>query len=304
MSGERPRVIIRRKRAAVGGHHGGAWKIAFADFMTALMALFLVLWVISTATPEQLKGLADYFSTPLAQAVAGGDRQTASDSAIPGGGPDPIFNEGERANVHLRPQPRPSEQRRRLRHLRERIERTIQSDAHLRQYRDQMRLDMTQEGLRIQLVDSDRRPMFELGSDTISPYMRDLLRAIAPLLNSLPNRLSIRGHTDSRRYNDGDQGYSNWELSSDRANASRRELVAAGLDDDRLLRVSGVADRAPLPGTRPDDAVNRRIELIVLTPDAAQRIHDDAAGPRPPPAQPPEQPRVAGSAGDSSKGED
>jgi len=272
-----PRIIIRRKGGGHGGHHGGAWKIALADFMTALMALFLVLWVISTATPEQLRGLADYFSTPLAQAVAGGDRNTASDSAIPGGGPDPVYNEGERANIHLQPQPRPSEQRRRLRHLRDRIMAAVQANKQLRDVRDQLRFEMTPEGLRIQMVDSDRRPMFELGSDKLEPYMRDLLRAMVPFLNELPNDLSIYGYTDNRQYQSGENGYSNWELSAARANASRRELVADGLDSGKLLTVTGVADRIPLPGAKPSDPANRRIELLVLTAKAAKKIMDGAS---------------------------
>lgn len=271
-----PRIIIRRKGGGQEGHHGGAWKIALADFMTTLMALFLVLWVIATATPEQLRGLADYFSTPLAQAVAGGDRDTASDSAIPGGGPDHVYNEGERANVHLQPQPRPSEQRLRLRHLRDNIMAAVQANKQLRDVRDQLRFEMTPEGLRIQMVDSDRRPMFELGSDRLESYMRDLLRAMVPFLNELPNQLSIYGHTDDRQFQGGDNGYSNWELSTARANASRRELVTDGLDGSKLLTVTGVADRVPLPGAKPSDPANRRIELLVLTAKAAQRITDGA----------------------------
>lgn len=274
--GGHPRIVIRRKSSGHGGHHGGAWKIALADFMTTLMALFLVLWVIATATPEQLRGLADYFSTPLAQAVAGGDRTTTSDSAIPGGGPDHVYNEGERANVHVQAQPRPSEQRLRLRHLRDNIMAAVQANKQLRDVRDQLRFEMTPEGLRIQMVDSDRRPMFELGSDKLEPYMRDLLRAMVPFLNELPNQLSIYGYTDDRQFQDGDNGYSNWELSAARANASRRELVADGLDTRKLLTVTGVADRIPLPGAKPSDPANRRIELLVLTTQAAQRITDGA----------------------------
>jgi chemotaxis protein MotB len=223
-----------------------------------------------------LRGLADYFSTPLAQAVAGGDRDTASDSVIPGGGPDHVYNEGERANVHLQPQPRPSEQRRRLRHLRDKIMAAVQADKQLRDVRDQLRFEMTPEGLRIQMVDSDRRPMFELGSDKLEPYMRDLLRAMVPFLNELPNQLSIYGYTDDRPFQGGDNGYGNWELSAARANASRRELVADGLDGGKLLTVTGVADRIPLPGAEPSDPANRRIELLVLTAKAAQRITDGA----------------------------
>src|SRR5699024_5704007 len=133
----------------------------------------------------------------------------------------------------------------------------VQSDSHLRELRDQMLFQMTDQGLRVQLTDSERRPMFELGSDRLEPYMRDLLGAIAPLLNEQPNEIIINGYTDSRQYHGGDIGYGNWELSSARANASRRELVASGLDSDKLLVVSGMADRVPLPGTKPSDAVNR-----------------------------------------------
>ncbi|WP_431025834.1 flagellar motor protein MotB [Halomonas sp. H5] len=281
MSEQRRPIIIRRKKV-VRSHHGGAWKIALADFMTALMALFLVLWILSSSSREELEAVAEYFRTPLTTAIAGGDRTTSSDSAIPGGGPDPAHAEGERARIELRDQSRPTveperlrqraEERRRLRELQRRIEAAIQAHPELRLLRDQMHLDLTQEGLRIQLVDSERRPMFELGSDRVAPYMRELLRTIAPLLNELPNRLSISGHTDSVPYAGGYRGYSNWELSGDRANASRRELVAGGLEADRLLRVAGLADRVPMEDTEPDDAMNRRISLVVLDEWSAEQI--------------------------------
>lgn len=274
MSEEKPRIIIRRRKHGQEKFHSSAWKIALADFMTTMMALFLVLWVIATATPQQLRGLADYFNTPLAKAMVGGDRDTSSDSVIPGGGPDPIFREGERANAHLRPVSRPDEQRRRLTHLRSEIRHAINSDENLKQIRNQLRFEMTSQGLRIIMVDSEQRPMFELGSDRLEPYMRDLLDAVAPLLNELPNELSIDGYTDSRQYHNGEKGYSNWELSTARANASRRELVAGGLDGEKLLTVTGVADRIPLPGTQPDDPANRRIEVMVLTTQAAQKIRN------------------------------
>ncbi|ASK34780.1 flagellar motor protein MotB [Alloalcanivorax mobilis] len=275
--GERA-IIIRRRRPAAAGHHGGAWKIALADFMTALMALFLVLWIISTATPQELKGLAEYFRTPLSVALAGGDRSASDSSAIPGGGADPAHAEGERMRVDLRQQSRPSDTRNLFRHLRQRIEAAIAADPALRDLHEQMRFDMTQEGLRIQLVDTERRPMFRLGRDQVAPYMRDLLRTLAPLLNELPNQISISGHTDSLRYQRGDQGYSNWELSADRANASRRELVAGGLDGEKLLRVAGMGDRVPMQDANPGDPVNRRISLVVLTAEAAARILAQSQG--------------------------
>ncbi|XGA80178.1 flagellar motor protein MotB [Halomonas sp. CH40] len=276
--GERRPIIIRRKKV-VHAHHGGSWKIALADFMTALMALFLVMWILSTASEEERQGVAEYFNMPLTQAVTGSDR-SGSTSPIPGGGPDPMHTEGERARLDLRQHTRPSEQERRFfRDVQERIERAIALQPELSLMREQMRFDLTREGLRIQLLDTEQRPMFELGSDQVAPYMRDLLRTIAPLLNELPNDLSIGGHTDSLPYSGGYRGYSNWELSSDRANASRRELVAGGLDPVQLLRVSGFADRVTLPEADAQDPINRRIELVVLLPEVAEAIRNPRVTP-------------------------
>lgn len=266
-------IVIRRKKV-VHAHHGGAWKIALADFMTALMALFLVLWILSISSDEQRRGVAEYFSTPLVTAITGGD-QSGSTRVIPGGGPDPTHSDGERARIDISQHTRPSLQERRFfTDLQARIESAIEQDPELRQLRSQMRFDLTREGLRIQLLDTDQRPMFELGSDQVAPYMRSLLRTMAPLLNELPNDLSISGHTDSVPYAGGYRGYSNWELSNDRANASRRELVAGGLDPDQLLRVSGFADRVLLPDATPIDPRNRRIELVVLLPEIADAIRN------------------------------
>ena len=271
--GDKRPIVIRRKKV-VHAHHGGAWKIALADFMTALMAFFLVLWLLSVSSEETRRGVAEYFSTPLVTAITGGDR-SGSTSAIPGGGPDPTHSDGERARIDSLQRTRPSMQERNFfRDLQERIERAIERDPELRQLRNQMRFDLTREGLRIQLLDTDQRPMFELGSDQVAPYMRSLLRTIAPLLNELPNELSISGHTDSVPYAGGYRGYSNWELSNDRANASRRELIAGGFDPGQLLRVSGFADRVLLPETEPTDPINRRIELVVLFPEIADAIRN------------------------------
>lgn len=271
--GDKRPIVIRRKKV-VHAHHGGAWKIALADFMTALMALFLVMWILSVSDDETRRSVAEYFSTPLISAMTSGDR-SGSTQVIPGGGPDPTHSDGERARIDILQHSRPSAQERRFfNDLQERIERAIEQDPELRHLRSQMRFDLTREGLRIQLLDTEQRPMFELGSDQVAPYMRNLLRTMAPLLNELPNDLSISGHTDSVPYAGGFRGYSNWELSNDRANASRRELVAGGLDPDQLLRVSGFADRVRLPDTAPTDPVNRRIELVVLLPEIAEAIRN------------------------------
>lgn len=272
MSKDRRPIIIRRKKV-VHRHHGGSWKIALADFMTALMALFLVMWILSQSTQTEREAVGEYFRTPLVTAITGGDGQAQSASVIPGGGPDPTYSEGEHARIDLRQQTRPSDtQRRAFRDLQQRIEAAIKADPELRQLRQQLRFDMTPEGLRIQLLDTEQRPMFELGSNQVAPYMRDLLRTMAPLLNELDNDLSISGHTDGLSYLDGYRGYSNWELSTDRANASRRELIAGGLAPNKLLRVSGFADRVPLPDIESVDPTNRRIELLVLFDEVAERI--------------------------------
>ncbi|MBF6031349.1 flagellar motor protein MotB [Pseudomonas sp. P115] len=265
---DRP-IIIRRKKAAKHGHHGGAWKIAFADFMTALMALFLVLWVLSNASKNDKDAIAEYFSTPLLAAISKGDRNANSASAIPGGGPDPRTTEGEKTRYT----PRLSgEERRHLESLKQRLNNAVDRDPQLRELKQQIAIELSPEGLRVQLLDTDKRPMFELGSANVAPYLRKLLKTFAPVLNELPNRIQISGHTDSHPYPGGDAGYNNWDLSADRAKASRQELVAGGLDSDKLLRVSGMADRIRFHGAGPYDAANRRIEIIVLDRRVAERI--------------------------------
>jgi chemotaxis protein MotB len=264
-------IVIKRKKV-VQAHHGGTWKIALADFMTALMALFLVLWLIGNASEAELEGIAEYFNTPLRAAITGGERNTGAPSIIPGGGADPAHQQGERLRLDRRQETRPADTRRNFHELQRRIEAAIIADPELRQLLDQVRFDITPEGLRVQFLDSDRRPMFELGSAQVEVYMGKLLRTIAPMLNELPHKISISGHTDSLAFAGGDTGYSNWELSADRANASRRELIAGGLKPERLLRVTGMADRVPLPGKAASDPINRRIALMVLDQQVVEEI--------------------------------
>lgn len=270
-------IIIRRKKI-IQVQHGSSWKIALADFMTALMALFLVMWVLSTATDEQRTSVAEYFSTPLVTAIRSGDGMSESSNVIPGGGPDPAHTVGERSRVDPRQRSWISgEQRRFLTDLQRRIESAIDADPELRDWRSQMRFTMTSEGLLIQLLDTERRPMFEVGSDQLEPAIRKLLVTMAPLINELPNALSISGHTDSLPYAGGYVGYSNWELSTDRANASRRALVSGGFASEKLLRVAGMGDGLPLPDTKPGDPMNRRIALLVLTEGAEEQIRQQHA---------------------------
>ncbi|QHM75195.1 Motility protein B [Mixta theicola] len=272
-----PIVLVKRRKHKKheGGH--GSWKIAYADFMTAMMAFFLVMWLISIANPQQLVKIAEYFQTPLKVAITGGQRNSDSSSPIPGGGDDPTQKIGEvQKHVDMDAEKRKLDEIR-LNRLRERLDRLIESDPRLKTLRPHLIINLVEEGLRIQIIDSQNRPMFKTGSAQVEPYMRDILRAIAPILNDLPNKISLAGHTDDFQYALGDRGYSNWELSADRANASRRELVAGGLDGSKMLRVVGMSDTMRLKNRGGDEAVNRRISLLVLNHDTQTQIEKENA---------------------------
>jgi chemotaxis protein MotB len=276
-------III--KRIKKGGHaaHGGAWKIAYADFVTAMMAFFLLMWLLGSTAKGELQGIAAYFSSPLKVAMAGGDGSGNSSSVIPGGGndlskvhgqvrrSDSDQNSDRRVNIDHRAE-RAKQDQARIRALQAKIDAMITEIPKLNEYRSQIRIDVTPDGLQIQIVDDQNRPMFDSGSALVKPYMRDILREIGAALGGVQNRVSLAGHTDSTPYGNGDRGYSNWELSADRANASRRELVAAGMPDDKLARVVGLAASDPLEPSNPRAAVNRRITITVLTREAEERL--------------------------------
>src|SRR5471030_508642 len=260
-----PVIVIRKRKSKSHGSHGGAWKIAYADFMTAMMAFFLVMWLLSIASPKQLTAIAEYFRTPLSVALTGGNRSSTSTSPIPGGGDDPTRAEGDvRKSIKSITDLKDKLEKNRLSKLRDQLDQLIESDPRLRVLRPQLLINMVDSGLRIQIIDSQNRPMFENGSAQVEPYMRDILRAIAPVLNDIPNKISISGHTDSVAYSNGDRGYSNWELSADRANASRRELITGGLAEGKIMRVIGMSSTMSFDPKQPDAAINRRISLLVL----------------------------------------
>ncbi|MEK9950887.1 MAG: flagellar motor protein MotB [Curvibacter sp.] len=274
------------KKVKKGGHaaHGGAWKIAYADFVTAMMAFFLLMWLLGSTSKGDLKGLSDYFSSPLKVAMAGGSGAGASPSVLPGGGADLTQvtgqnHQGESAdpmrrkrNLELARAEAARQDARRLAALSARISAAISNNPRLRQYSNQIRLETTPDGLQIQIVDDQGRPMFTTGSAIVQPYMREILREIGAALNGVENRISLDGHTDQTPFAGGLQGYSNWELSADRANASRRELVAAGMPEDKLLRVTGLASSTLLDPAHPTAPVNRRISILVLTREAEERL--------------------------------
>lgn len=283
-------VIIKRRRGTHFESYGGAWKIALADFMQSMMALFLVLWVISMATPKQLQAMGRYFRRPLIQAISSGDKTNADRSVIPGGGPDHIDTQGQVQRSILMPSIEQQDavtqhlehlghaaQKRQLGDLSRRLSEVLAADKDLDGITSQMRFQMVPQGLRISIMDSNQRSMFDLGSATPEPYMVKILHDMVPVLNKLPNDIAIYGYTDSRVYPGNGAGYTNWELSTERANASRRALVAGGLNRGKLISVAGFGDRMPLPGISAKDPRNRRIELLVLTPRAERQIEQNAA---------------------------
>ena len=277
-------III--KRVKKGGHaaHGGAWKIAYADFVTAMMAFFLMMWLIGSTTEGDRKGIADYFSTPLKLTMLGGGSGAGdASSVVKGGGEDFTRSVGQvkrgdvdaptkTVNLQALKAEQVRAERARLEKLKEDIERKIDSNEKLKALKSQIRLDMTREGLRIQIVDANNRPMFASGSAVVQPYMRDLLQEIGALLADVPNRLTLEGHTDAQSFGNGAAGYTNWELSSDRANASRRELMVGGLPEARVMRVQGLAASVPFDKNDPVAPVNRRISIIVMNRDAEDRV--------------------------------
>jgi chemotaxis protein MotB len=272
--GMRP-IIVKRIKKGGHGHHGGAWKIAYADFVTAMMAFFLLMWLLGSTTKGDLNGISEYFKTPLKVAMQGGSGSGDSSSVIPGGGKDLTRKEGQ---VRLADDPATTkksynltaakaemerQETLRLQQLKEKIEEKIENNALLKKYKDQLLLDFTSEGLRIQIVDEQNRPMFALASSTLQPYTKDILHEIGVVLNEVPNRIGLSGHTDSTPYFT-DAGYSNWELSADRANASRRALIAGGMQEAKIMRVVGLGSAVHLDRKDPFNPINRRISIIVM----------------------------------------
>ncbi len=276
-------III--KKVKKGGHaaHGGAWKIAYADFVTAMMAFFLLMWLLGSTTEGDKKGIAEFFQSPLKVAMLGGSGSGDSSSVIRGGGKDLTRETGQvkegdsnakKASYTLRAlkEEQRKAEKSRLEQLKAKVEQVLAENPKLAALGGQIRLDMTKEGLRIQIVDESNRPMFDSGSAVVKPYMRELLRELGNVLTEVPNRLTIEGHTDAQPFSSGDKGYSNWELSADRANASRRELVAGGLPEARMLRVQGLAASKLLDAKDPNSPLNRRISIIVMNRDAEDAV--------------------------------
>jgi chemotaxis protein MotB len=277
MSGNKPVVIKKVKKVIGGGHHGGAWKVAYADFVTAMMAFFLLMWLINTTSPEQKRGIADYFApASVSRSSQGSDGLLGGtafqeDGARASGSNRKLDEElstaeGEKSSSE------PTEDALTQAMANRETADFASAQASLRQamqdlpdYAELSRnliIEQTPEGLNIQLVDQEGRAMFQGSSAEPLPRTQQLLEMVSRAIEQLPNRISISGHTDSVA--PGRAGYSNWDLSADRANAARRILEKAGVDADRLYQVAGKGDREPLYPDDPDLPANRRISIVLL----------------------------------------
>ncbi|ACT50056.1 MULTISPECIES: flagellar motor protein MotB [Methylovorus] len=283
-------IIVKRIKKVAGGHHGGAWKIAYADFVTAMMAFFLLMWLLGSTSKATLEGISEYFKMPLKVALQGGPSVAASDSVLKGGGKDltkkqaqvkPVDGpKGKQKEVDIKDAKTALEkaEQEKLAELKLKIEEAIDASATLSKFKKQLLIDITSEGLRIQIVDEQNRPMFASSKAELQPYAKQILHEIGSMLNDVPNKISLSGHTDAVPYPTGDKGYSNWELSSDRANASRRELVAGGMDESKLLRVVGLSSASLFDKENPLNPVNRRISIIIMNKKAEEdAVKDEGA---------------------------
>ncbi len=294
-----PQPIIIKRIAAGHGHHGGGWKVAFADFATAMMAFFLLMWLMGSTSAAQKGGISQYFKNP---SVAQGISPTPSPTAVQGqGGPSSaLISMGGDTERYKNPAPAEGEEdpdptkeaankrddssdgtaaekaeSELLENLKEELMKAIEEEASLKPFKEQIIMDLTPEGLRIQIVDKENRSMFDLGGATLKDYSLAVLLELAKAIQKVPNRVSISGHTDQAKYNR--QNYGNWELSTDRANAARRALIAGGLPEEKIGRVVGLASTALLDADNPQSPTNRRISIIVMNSRTERAIKQESA---------------------------
>ena len=291
-----PQPIIVKRIVGGHGHHGGGWKVAFADFATAMMAFFLLMWLMGSTSAAQKGGISQYFKNP---SVAQGVSPSPSPSAVqgPGGASSSMIDMGGSTERYKNPAPAdgiedqdPAKkaaeeaaaavaaaervETERLETLKEDLTRAIDEESALKPFKDQIMMDLTAEGLRIQIVDKENRSMFDLGGATLKDYSLTVLLELAKAITKVPNRVSISGHTDQARY--VRQNYGNWELSTDRANAARRALIAGGLPENKIGRVVGLSSTALLDASNPQSAINRRISIVVMNARTEQAIRQES----------------------------
>ncbi|MEP3561584.1 MAG: flagellar motor protein MotB [Marinobacter sp.] len=275
---EQQPIIIKRKKKAVAGHHGGSWKVAFADFATAMMAFFLVLWLTATASPEQKRAVEGYFKDPV------GFTEGGSPNPIDLGGSASVVDASsldiESSTIQIEDEVvddlADTLEQRRMEQLFQELKERIEQNETLQEFKDQLLIDITDEGLRIQIVDRSGRPMFDSGRAELKYYTQELLFELAKTLGSVNNKLSLTGHTDATPFN-GRPGYTNWELSADRANTARRALVAGGVRLEQIARVVGLSDSVLFDTENPTAPINRRISIIVLKNKSVEDVGAGAA---------------------------
>jgi len=306
-------IIIKKVKKTAAAHHGGAWKVAYADFVTAMMAFFMVMWLIASVTKEERAAIFEYFQNPSMD--QGKSVKPSQGQMGPGGASTSVINMGggldarrssspmstgigTPMNVNQPPVALPEKpsattseeearklteaaDHKKLESLMQELRQAIDMSQALKPFKDQLLLDITPEGLRIQIVDAQNRPMFDLGSAKLKDYTGQILHELAPYLGSVPNRISVSGHTDTTPYAAA-KGETNWDLSADRANAARRALEGGGLSTDKIARVVGLSSSVLFDKQNPRNPINRRISIIVMTQQAeAAAEKTDAAPPMP-----------------------
>ena len=248
-----PIIIVRRKKAHAGGHHGGAWKVAYADFVTAMLALFIVLWLLSSSEQIQ-KAVGGYFTDPAGKGKDVGN-------GLRGSGSESLSVRKDDMNL-----------------LKEKLEQAVKDATSLQKIKEHVIFTVTGEGLRVELLEGEVSTFFESGNSRPTPFGKELLQKLAEEIGKLPNRVTMEGHTDSRPFKGG-ADYTNWELSSDRANAARRWMQESGMREDQVTQVRGFADQSLRDPAHPDDPSNRRVTLVIMYQAAKPSIPLPGASP-------------------------
>ncbi len=277
-------IIIKKIKKHGHAHHGGSWKIAYADFVTAMMAFFLLMWLIASLNKAQREGIAEYFKQPIKVTFFGGKDVGNQQIRVKGGGLQIEDTNGQVSTSKMtdskdaKPQDiqviqSSQTQTQKLEELKSEINLSIQNDPSLSGLKDRMLMEVVHDGLRIQLIDNQKNPMFDVGSEKLNPQFEAIFTKISKLLNGVPNKVTIQGHTDAHPYHNPDElEYTNWELSAQRANAARRALIKAGLDENKVMTVSGFSSTMLLDKKDPFNAINRRISIIVMKPGAVDKL--------------------------------
>jgi len=287
--GVQPIIVIKKIKKGGHGHHGGAWKVAYADFVTAMMAFFLLLWLMGSTTTEQKRYIAGYFQDPSGISPVGPGG--AAPGVIPKEDAAPPPPQGTLDNqmsnlpgesemdVAAREREKLKKQEQaQLEKLQEDLENVLQTNPAFDMFRDQVMIDITPMGLRIRIMDQDNRPSFLSGSAQMNIYTEQILEALAPSIDGVPNRISITGHTDSTPFGH-DANYTNWELSADRANAARRALINGGYPEKKIANVEGYADSLPFDVNDPNGPRNRRIAIVVLKKEVDDSLRQEMGVP-------------------------